>query len=796
MQSSPHFIKQIEMADAVPMEVKPTKKERKTYFPFKYGMRSAEFQGVGAGLAQNCEIENARLRKAKGQSLWEDLITGKLTDSGMSGLAFDATGSNLYVCGSEEEKVYQITLSTPGDITTMAAWQNCDVFSYSTKQLVFNGDGTKMYILGTTLNRIREFTLSTGWDITTATYASSYISASTEDSAPLDFKMSTDGSKMYILGSTNKTIYQYTLSTPWDVSTATYASKSFLVSAAVTTPYVFTFFSSGAKVLVYDKSDGKPTEYTLSTPWDISTAGSAVTSSTLLSDDCRGLWMDTEAVWADASAFYSIDLAAERIYTGTWVGGFVFTTEIEDIFTQTGLAINAILSLGSYEKSDGTIQTLSVCELDDTYRLRAIDADGTAVTPVNDVSFTSSNFDYEQIGTTGFVSNESATTPLYTWNGSMLVAVPNAPASPKFIVRDGNRVGINKVFSGETPGVDFTAGSGATADGDYATSLNPTGAVVAGAGIILFGIAGAEAHKVVPNSASDDVSAKTKSDTFNYTGLGVKNTHQCCAGGNYVYFFNENGIHEMNPYSGETVNLVERGNIQRRWSGYNLSSAFITYDSSNGKIVVCLGSVGQNDTLVVVDVEKKERPITISNAGFLNSAAMIGNQLRGGSSQTGKIFDLFSAYSDENEEPLTYRYVIEWDALTNPILEKRIKRFAIFASLSPFSSFTAKLYINGDHTPIKEEVFTTTAAIGDSGVGTILAPMNKYVFNLGGGRDSASTSENTDKIKRVRKNKKISTFCLEILETSLYPFEVHDILVEYKTKGRIIRDKVMPNTLF
>lgn len=460
---------------------------------------------------------------------------------------------------------------------------------------------------------------------------------------------------------------------------------------------------------------------------------------------------------------------------------------------------DGIVWMGGYEKSDGTYQVLYAYKSGAIYLLRAVEEDDLSiVTPTGgagDVNFTSSNFDFTSIGTTGYISNESATTPMYSWDGATLTSITNAPASPAYLLRDGNRLATNKSFSDEAP-ADWTGGAGVTASGDYAMSIEPTGGVVAGAGIIVFGKLGAESHKVIPNNASDNVSAKTKIEGFNYTGLGIQNTHQCVAGGNFVYFFNSDGIFEMNPYDGSTTNLAESGNIEKRWRNFNLTNSFIDYDTKNKKIVIVVRTLGQNDTMVTVDIEWKERPISIATGAFFSSSATVNNQYYAGSSHDGNILKMFETFTNRDATALQFRYIIEWDAITNAMFEKRLKRFAIFANLNPQSSFTAKIYKDGSHEPFKTQTFTTTASLQGGSLGTVLAPWGKYVFNMGGDRDTDSTNSNTDKIQRSRSNSKVSTYTIEILEKSFYDFTLNDILLEYKTKGRLIPVQTLPNTLF
>jgi len=458
-----------------------------------------------------------------------------------------------------------------------------------------------------------------------------------------------------------------------------------------------------------------------------------------------------------------------------------------------------IVWMGAYEKSDGTFQTLYAYLSGAIYLLKAVEHDDLSiVTPsggAGDVNFTSDNFDITQIGTTAYISNESATTPMYSWDGATLTAITNAPASPKYLLRDGNRLATNKEFSDEAP-ADWTGGAGSTASGDYAMSIEPVGGVEAGAGIIVFGKMGAESHKVIPNNASDGVSAKTKIDGFSYTGAGIQNTHQCVAGKNFVYFLNKDGIHEMNPYDGTTVNLTDSGNISRRWKTYTLTNAFIDYDSENDRVIAVVKKRGQNDTLIVIDTKWKERPISIQTGAYFSSSANVNNQMYGGSSHDSKILKIFETYTNRDVTALQFRYIIEWDAITNAMLEKRLKRFAIFANLNPNSSFTAKLYKDGSQEAIKEQTFTTSSSIESGTLGTTIAPWGKYIFNLGGGRDTASADTNSDKIERVRKNTKCSIFTLEIVEESFYDFTLNDVMIEFKTKGRLIPSKSIPNSLF
>ena len=77
--------------------------------------------------------------------------------------------------------------------------------------LAFSSDGTKVYVLGFEKVRVSQYTLSTAWDISTGSYASKSLSVSTQDETSQDLAFSPDGTKVYVLGDSNNRIYQYEL---------------------------------------------------------------------------------------------------------------------------------------------------------------------------------------------------------------------------------------------------------------------------------------------------------------------------------------------------------------------------------------------------------------------------------------------------------------------------------------------------------------------------------------------------------------------------------------------------------
>jgi hypothetical protein len=190
------------------------------------------------------------------------------------GLSFSTDGTKMYIVGQTTDTVYQYTLSTPFDVSTATyASKSFSILAQdgTSTSLYFKPDGLVFYMLGDSLDTVYQYTLSTAWDISTSAYSGGSF-ANTQETAPAGLGFSTDGTKMYIIGSNTDTVYQYTLSTAWDVQSATYSTKSFSVTLFDGTPSGIEFNNNGTKMYIVGSGYDCIIEYTLSTAWDVSTA--------------------------------------------------------------------------------------------------------------------------------------------------------------------------------------------------------------------------------------------------------------------------------------------------------------------------------------------------------------------------------------------------------------------------------------------------------------------------------------------------------------------------------------------
>ena len=177
---------------------------------------------------------------------------------------FNSDGTKMYIAGNATNTIFQYSLSTGFDIGTASY----DSVSFSvnsqapiTMSMAFNPSGTKMYVLDYNVAKVHQYSLSTGFDLSTASYDTVEFSVNSQDSTPLGLEFKPDGTKFYIVGTGSDTVHQYSLSTAFDLSTASYDSVSFSVSSQVTTPADVVFNSSGNKMYIFGNATDSVYQY-------------------------------------------------------------------------------------------------------------------------------------------------------------------------------------------------------------------------------------------------------------------------------------------------------------------------------------------------------------------------------------------------------------------------------------------------------------------------------------------------------------------------------------------------------
>lgn len=236
-------------------------------------------------------------------------------DSAPTGVTFSPDGLKMYVAGSTNNRINQYSLATAWDPASATFVNYKSVSAQVTAGLRgprFSTDGTRMYILGAspTLG-VFQFNLSTAWDVISASYFGYKSISAQESNQGVDLVLSPDGLKMFVFGITNYgRIWQYTLSTAWTVSTASYVQSSPALNTIDGTLRGGVFSPDGLIVYLNGGASNKLFQARLGTAWDASTlADTGKSASITTGASSYGL-----AVATDGTAIYLASLTGSSIY--------------------------------------------------------------------------------------------------------------------------------------------------------------------------------------------------------------------------------------------------------------------------------------------------------------------------------------------------------------------------------------------------------------------------------------------------------------------------------------------------
>ncbi len=184
--------------------------------------------------------------------------------------------------------------------------QSKDISSDATglRQINFKPDGTIMYVTNREKNTVSEvdsviqYSLSTPFDISTATLTSSTTLTNIDKPHAIHFKP--DGKVMYVIDNGSLTVEQYNLTTAWDSSTLVHDDNFTISDENQLRSLAFKY--DGTKMYVTGAETEVIQQFTLSVPWDVTSATKDSTESPSLSakeDKVRSIQFNS-----DGTIFY------------------------------------------------------------------------------------------------------------------------------------------------------------------------------------------------------------------------------------------------------------------------------------------------------------------------------------------------------------------------------------------------------------------------------------------------------------------------------------------------------------
>ena len=266
--------------------------------------------------------------------------------------------------------------------------------------LFFKPDGTKMYFVGYAGDSVYEYDLSTAWDVSAASFLQSK-SVAAQETSPYDIFFKPDGTKMYVVGITGDDVNEYNLSTAWDISTASFL-QLFSVAAQETTPVGLFFKPDGTKMYVLGFSGDDVNEYNLSTAWDVSTSSFLQNFSVLAQDDSpTGLFFKP-----DGTKMYVVGNTGDNVHEYNLSTAWDVSTS--SFLQSFNVAAQDTQPYGLFFKTDGT-------------KLYVLGSTGDTV------------YQYSTVGYTQTLDLSTGTTFSFTPSGATTVSFTNAPASGKAV---------------------------------------------------------------------------------------------------------------------------------------------------------------------------------------------------------------------------------------------------------------------------------------------------------------------------------------------------------------------------
>jgi len=347
---------------------------------------------------------------------------------------FNNDGTKLFVIGNVYDKVHQYSLSTAYDITTAtfqkssASLGNQDINPLA---LTFNNNGTKMFVAGNSNDKIFEYTLSTAFDVGSIAYTNNFVASIS--GTPQAITFNGDGTKLFI-GDT-LTVYRYNLAVPYSLASSTgYSSIAFSPADEE-----ILFNNDGTKLYIMRGGANPIQQYTLTTPYVFST------SSTLNGD----FWFTSISnnpssfdFSSDGSKFFISEMTNDRIYQFSVSPSFDLIDSVaptvSSATTTNSTAITLTMS-ETVEKNSPTAANFVISGASSSPTVSSISASGTSVTLILSAAVTSTNtLTVSYTRTSGdirdvFGRNILANFANQAVTNTLSSPTPNAPQTPSIV---------------------------------------------------------------------------------------------------------------------------------------------------------------------------------------------------------------------------------------------------------------------------------------------------------------------------------------------------------------------------
>jgi hypothetical protein len=202
------------------------------------------------------DFENASL---------SDSFTGTGADA-VKSMDFSQNGEHFYAAAGST--IWQYDMSTAWDLTTASYNQSGSAVSSNTRSVALKSDGTKIYTCDSTTPAIKEQDMSTAYDLSTLSLNQTGVNLG---GTAQDFVWINSGTQLLLCRTS--ACETWTASTAWDSSTLTTDSKSYTFPAG-SNFYGIDMSLDGKYMIAFSLGGESIRGYSLSTAYDVTTASS------------------------------------------------------------------------------------------------------------------------------------------------------------------------------------------------------------------------------------------------------------------------------------------------------------------------------------------------------------------------------------------------------------------------------------------------------------------------------------------------------------------------------------------
>lgn len=257
-----------------------------------------------------------------------------------TGLAYGDSGNKLYMVGTAGDFVVQFALSTAYDISSMAAspeaYYRVNSEETNPEDVVFNDTGSKMYILGGSGDDVTEYDLSTNWDVSTAgspvvfdarAAIETYEGTTPEGDRLTGMRFNDDGSKLFLVCRRTDKIFEFSLTTNYDITTSGTVDAEINLSGIENNPRSIAFNDDGMEIYVIGNQGDDINTFPLSMAYDLSSAGTVSTSVSLPEDAIPQALLIND----DGTKFYVAGSTDDEINEYTLSSAYDFSSTITQV---------------------------------------------------------------------------------------------------------------------------------------------------------------------------------------------------------------------------------------------------------------------------------------------------------------------------------------------------------------------------------------------------------------------------------------------------------------------------------